>query len=949
VICYVNPTAAKLIGTDSDRIIGNECMKYICPTEKGACPITDLGLMMDNSPRMLLNTAGRQIPIMKTVRPFTYNGQPALLETFVDITEQQRAEDALRRERERLANVITGTDVGTWEWNVQTGETVFNERWAQICGYSLGELSPVSIDTWTHLAHPDDLKKVEILLDRHFSGELDRYDAECRMRHKNGHWVWVQDKGRVISRTHDGKPLMMFGTHTDITERKQGQERLQRSLVETEQANKALKKARNKLMTVNEHLKNQTALATRMAARAEMATRAKSEFLANMSHEIRTPMNGIIGMTGLLLDTDLSDEQRLFTSNVKASADALLTLINDILDFSKIEAGKLDMEILDFELRPFLDDFVHMMALKAHEKDLELICEVSPEVPGQLQGDPGRLRQILTNLTDNAIKFTKAGEVVIQAHLKHQTKEEVLIYFSVKDTGVGIAPEKQGHLFEQFTQVDASITRKYGGTGLGLAISKKLAQLMGGDIGVISPVPEINKLTSRPSDSLHSGCLFWFTAQFKQQPSSAETGHQQKIMPDRLKNVRILIVDDNRTNREILVRQLVGMGADVSEAADGKAALEKIKRAAQENMLYDLAILDMQMPGMTGDKLGLAIKKEAFGADVKLVLMLSIGRRGDAHYFKSMDFSGYLTKPVRYSELSDTLASVLSGGQAGKEENGRIRHLNGEIKQPHVRILLAEDNITNQIVAKGILEKFGYSVDAVANGIEAIRALEKIPYDMVLMDLQMSELDGLKATRMIRNTASNVINPNIPVVAMTANAMAGDREKCLNAGMNDYISKPVDPIILAEKIEKWINRIQPRNPERSTVVQKKVVQKKDKKHGQETFNPEALRANLMEDKQLIAAAIRTFLDEMPGQIEILSQLIKQGQTQKGGVQAHKIKGASGYVAAGAFQKTAFKMEVAGKAGDLREVEQLLPEIGEQFSRLKSDLEDYAARLIVLDH
>ncbi len=944
VIRYVNPTAAKLIGTDPDRIIGNECMQYICPTEKGACPITDLGQVMDNSRRMLLNTAGRQIPIIKTVRPFTYNGQPALLETFVDITEQQKAEDALRRERERLANVITGTDVGTWEWNVQTGETVFNERWAQICGYRLGELSPVSIDTWRHLAHPDDLKKVKILLDRHFSGELDRYDVECRMRHKNGHWVWVQDKGRVISRTHDGKPLMMFGTHTDITERKQDQERLQHSLVETEQANKALKKARNKLMTVNEHLKNQTALATRMAARAEMATRAKSEFLANMSHEIRTPMNGIIGMTGLLLDTDLSDEQRLFTSNVKASADALLTLINDILDFSKIEAGKLDMEILDFELRPFLDDFVHMMALKAHEKDLELICEVSPEVPGQLQGDPGRLRQILTNLTDNAIKFTKAGEVVIQAHLKHETKEEVLIYFSVKDTGVGIAPEKQGHLFEQFTQVDASITRKYGGTGLGLAISKKLAQLMGGDIGVISPVPEISQ-----SNSFHSGCLFWFTARFKQQPSSAETGHEHKIMPDQLKNARILIVDDNRTNREILIRQLVGMGAKVSEAADGKAALEKIKRTAQKNMFYDLAILDMQMPGMTGDKLGLAIKKEAFGADIKLVLMLSIGRRGGARYFQSIGFSGYLTKPVRYSELSDTLASVLSGGQAGKEENARIRHLNGEIKQPHVRILLAEDNITNQIVAKGILEKFGYYVDAVANGIEAIRALEKIPYDMVLMDLQMPELDGLEATRMIRNTASNVINPDIPVVAMTANAMAGDREKCLNAGMNDYISKPVDPIILAEKIEKWINRIQPRNPECFTVDQKKVDQKKYKKHEPGTFNPEALRANLMEDKQLIAAAIRTFLDDMPGQIDILSQLIKQGQAQKGGVQAHKIKGASGYVAAGAFQKTALKMELAGKVGDLRGVEQLLPEIGEQFSRLKSDLEDYAARLTVSDH
>ncbi|MCG8549594.1 MAG: response regulator, partial [Desulfobacterales bacterium] len=925
VILYVNPTAAKLIGADRDKIVGRECTLYICPAEKGSCPVTDFGQTMHQSRRTLLNTAGDEIPIIKTVRPFTYNDQPALLETFVDITEQQKAEDALRaerdlfaagpvitiswspephrpvtfvsenvtqilgytpeqmmagtfryteliypddlaqvsaeeagyikdgtlhfeqtyrlrtrsgdyrwfydfirllrdgagnivqidgymfdqtdyvnaqmqisKERERLGNVIRGTDVGTWEWNVQTGETVFNERWSQICGYSLGELSPVSIDTWNRLRHPDDLKTSESLLKRHFSGDLEIYDVEYRMRHKHGHWVWVQDKGRVISRTDDGKPLMMFGTHTDITGRKQAQEKLQRSLRETEQANRALKNARNKLMTVNEDLKKQTALATQMAAKAEMATQSKSEFLANMSHEIRTPMNGIIGMTGLLLDTNLTEEQHLYTSNVKASADALLSLINDILDFSKIEAGKLDMEILDFELTAFLDDFAQMMALKAHEKDLELICGASPKVPGLLQGDPGRLRQILINLTGNAIKFTKSGEVVVQADLKHETQEEVLIYFSVKDTGVGIPADQQDHLFEQFTQVDASITRKYGGTGLGLAISKKLGQMMGGDIGVISPVPEIRSPQSR-----HPGCLFWFTAKFKKQPAS-QTGHHQRMVPDQLKNVRILIVDDNQSNREILVAQLAGMGADVSDAGDAETALEKIQSKARQNLFYDLAILDMQMPDMTGDRLGQAIKSMPFGADIKLVVMYSLGRHSDVHNFESIGFSAYLTKPVRYSELEDTLATALLGEFAGKKENGPIRHLNETTKQPHVRILLAEDNITNQIVAKGILEKSGYYVDAVANGLEAIHSLEKIPYDLVLMDLQMPELDGLEATRMIRKTGSGVIHPGIPVIAMTANAMAGVREQCLNAGMNDYISKPVNPIILGEKIEKWL-------------------------------------------------------------------------------------------------------------------------------------------------
>ncbi|WP_321491988.1 response regulator [uncultured Desulfobacter sp.] len=1063
VIRYVNPAAAKLIGEDQDIIVGHKCMRYICPAEKGGCPVTDLGQTMDNSRRKLINTAGRSIPIIKTVRPFIYNGQPALLETFVDITEQQKAEGALReerdlftagpvitisrsperfwpvtfvsknvtqilgyspkqmmdasfryselvhpedltqavtelaeyiedgtlnfeqsyrlrtrsgdyrwfydftrllrddngkvvqihgymfdqtdyinaqmqvsKERERLANVITGTDVGTWEWNVQTGETVFNEQWARICGYSLEELTPVSIDTWMRLAHPDDLKKTETLLERHFSGKLALYDAECRMKHKNGHWVWVQNKGRVISRTDDGRPLMMFGTHTDITENKQARETLQHSLMETERANAELQKAQNKLMTANDDLKNQT-------ARAEMATRAKSQFLANMSHEIRTPMNGIIGMTGLLLDTDLTEEQHLFTSTVKASAEALLTLINDILDFSKIEAGKLDMESLDFDLPSFLDDFSRMMALKAHEKDLELICAASPDVPGLLQGDPGRLRQILTNLTGNAIKFTTAGEVVIKAQVKHETQEDVLIYFSVKDTGVGIAPDKQDLLFEQFTQVDASITRKYGGTGLGLAISKKLARMMGGDIGVISPV-----WGNTPQGSPQAGSLFWFTAQFKKQPVSA-TGHELTIVPGQLKNSRILIVDDNQTNREILMQHLSGMGADVSEAADGKTALEKIEGAARENMLYDLAILDMQMPEMNGNELGMAIKKEPFGADIKLIIMTPIGRGGDVRPFESAGFSACLTKPMRYSELAVTLAAVLWGKPTGKNKSGTMENLPGEIKQSHVRILLAEDNVTNQTVARSILEKLGYYVDAVANGIEAVHSLEKIPYDLVLMDLQMPELDGLGATRMIRNRSSKVMNPDIPVIAMTANAMAGDREICLNAGMNDYISKPVDHTLLAEKIEKWLNHAQSRDRSLPPPNPEKEEPEKKEAYDSATFDPVELMRNLMDDRQLILTAISTFLDDMPGQIRILTELIKKGQAQKGGAQAHKIKGASGYMAAAAFRETALKMEQAGKALDLKTLEQLLPEIDKQFLKLKSDLQDFATGIAASDH
>jgi CheY-like chemotaxis protein/HPt (histidine-containing phosphotransfer) domain-containing protein len=381
----------------------------------------------------------------------------------------------------------------------------------------------------------------------------------------------------------------------------------------------------------------------------------------------------------------------------------------------------------------------------------------------------------------------------------------------------------------------------------------------------------------------------------------------------------------------------------VSDAADAETALEKLRHSARKNIFYDLVILDIQMPGMGGEALGLAVKNEPFGADVKLVLLLPLGQRGDVGHFESMGVSAYLTKPVRHSELADTLTAALSGASADQEKNGRSLHSVGDITPSHVRILLAEDNLTNQIVAKGILEKLGYHVDVVTNGRQAVGALEKNPYDLVLMDLQMPELDGLEATRMIRNAASNVINPDIPVIAMTANAMAGDREKCLNAGMDDYISKPVEPNILIEKIKIWLNHIPPRNKEPFV-----AAHKSEENNGPGSFNAGELMANFMEDRSFIAIAINTFLEDMPDQIDTLEELIKQGQTQKGAAQAHKIKGASGYVAAGEFHNTALEMEQAGKAGDLKTLEQLLPEIGAQFNRLKHDLEDYLSYLLASD-
>jgi len=766
----------------------------------------------------------------------------------LDITEREKLDKALRESEARYRSIMENAPIGIFQSDPQGRFLNVNPEGVRIAGYpGFEEMMEdcdwkainLYVDKADYFAFGDALIKRGEARDLHFRG-----------KRGDGREIWLSMHGKLI-KEEDGTPKYVDGFYFDIHESKQMEEELR--------------------------------LAKEVA---EGAARAKSEFLANMSHEIRTPMNGIMGMLNLALETSLDDEQREYLELARSSADSLLTIINDILDFSKIEARKLELERVEFGLGEIVESVLPFAGVEAHHKGLELVCEIDPELPARLIGDPLRLKQVITNLLKNAVKFTSEGHVLLEVKNTGSPAEGVVeIQFDVTDTGIGIPEDMLSKIFESFTQTDSSTTRQFGGTGLGLAISRNLVEMMGGAIWAESRSGGGSKFHVRMSFQV-----------------AGEVPLEVDEMP-RLAERRALVVDDNPLNRRILKKYLESWGMLVEEAEDGRICLEKLGRKAGAEKPYDVLLLDCMMPGLDGFEVAEKICDEGRHADCIIIMLTSLDEKGDRERCRRIGINQYLVKPVSPSSLFNAIINVMAGTQAEAKAVQKPRIEERPELPRGVKILLAEDNPVNMKLAHRLLERAGLEVGIAENGARALEALERASYDLVLMDVQMPEMDGLEATRKIREREKGT-SRHIPIVALTAHSMKGDRERFLAGGMDDYLSKPLDAGQLYRILAKHLSAAGEQEPAPQIAPGAGVLDVHD------------LYDRLGDDRELARELLAVFLEEHARMSGGLEKALRAGDAMALKIAAHGLKGMAANISAGALRDASLQIEKAADRGDL---------------------------------
>jgi two-component system, sensor histidine kinase and response regulator len=834
----------------------------------------EVGELIDRFNEMLEQVQGRETALRVIHDDLEMRVGERTRELEREVLERKQTEHALKERTSFLNSLIDNTPIGIVAIANNHAVQMCNQAFERLFQYSQEEMLGRHLSDL--LSAPEVEPEVESNRVRLNQGKTTHLTT--RRKRKDGSLVDVE--AYSVPLIIDGEVKGAVVLYQDITERRHAEEQMQRA-----------KEA------------------------AEAANRAKSEFLANMSHEIRTPMNGIMGMTELVLDTDLDPEQRNYLNLAKGSADSLLSLINDILDYSKIEAGKLEMEAIDFNLGDSLGDTMKILSLRAHQKGLELAFEIEPDVPDAIIGDPSRLRQVIVNLVGNAIKFTESGEVVLYVGTESRTDDDIVLHLVVADTGIGIPAEKQADIFEAFSQADGSMTRKYGGTGLGLTISSRLVELMGGRIWV----------DSEPG----KGSRFHFTSKFRLQKAATRTIVPRD--PAMLRDMPVLVVDDNTTNRHILIKILEGWRMVATGVESGAKAIAVLSEARNGGRTFPLILLDAQMPEMDGFTLAEAVKRNPEWRAAAVMMLSSAGERGDAARCRELGIAAYLTKPVRQSELLDAILAALSRRPRGEAAPALVTRHSLREGRNRLRILLAEDNPVNQLVALRLLEKYGHTVIVVGDGKKALDALqqEQGAFDLVLMDVQMPEMNGWVATQKIREREKNT-GTRIPIVAMTAHAMKGDEERCLAAGMDTYLTKP----IRTNELIAVLDEIAFKKGTKATAELPATP-----KSAPDAIDFEKVLTRLEGDRELLGELAQVFKTDCVRIVEGMRQAIAQNSASDLEQFAHTLKGSSASLGALGVSQTAAQLERLARGGSVEgansQFEVLQTEIERAFCELET--------------